>query len=84
MPNFAVKLRERVEEEMNLLENQISNLQKIGQEMLLGLRKWEGSSVWRCLVTDFGGGELGSAEEQLNQCRILWAIFEIFDGVFLF
>ena len=75
MSNFAVKLRERVEEEMNLLENQISNLQKIGQEMLLGLRKWEGSSVWRGLVTDFGGGELGSAEEQLNHCRILWVIF---------
>ena len=54
---------------MNLLENQLSNLQKIGQEMLLGLRKWEGSSVWRCLVTDFGDGELGSAEE--HQCRIM-------------
>ena len=53
---------------MNLLENQTSNLQKISQEMLLGLRKWEGSSVWRCLVTDFEGAELGSAEEYSNQC----------------
>ena len=42
---------------MNLLENQLSNLQMIGQEMLLGLRKWEGSSVRRGLVTDFGGEE---------------------------